>query len=98
MQCLALQLLTDPRRQNQTHPLQSWELHPCSKSARRSLRQRCFLGAAHAGPSATSIGALTLKRKSPEVHAFPVWQHCPRRVERMSLRALGFDCLSAATR
>ena len=26
---------------------------------------RCFLGAAHAGPSATSIGALTLKRQSP---------------------------------
>lgn len=59
MQCLALQLLTDPRRQNQTHPLQQWELHPYSKSARRSLRQRCFLGAAHAGPSALPPRALT---------------------------------------
>lgn len=35
-----------------------------------------------------SIGALTMKRKSPQGHAFPVWQHCPRRVKRMSLRAL----------
>ena len=32
---------------------------------RRSLGRRCFSGAAHAGPSATSIGALTLKTQKP---------------------------------
>ena len=52
MQCLDLQLLTDPGHPELNRPCCVWELHPAAL-APSELAYRCFLGAAHTGPLLT---------------------------------------------
>lgn len=55
------------------------------------LRGRCSLGAAHAGPSAMSTRALTLKSKGPWSR-LSVWHHVP--IKRVKAKAKGLCIVS----